>query len=84
MQAAEMRAQMPSGSVSQRSTGVALNDINVEISGGLVRISALLDAKGLDKLRRKIEALQTLIEDEDANPLVGYEDRGEIDNEEKP
>lgn len=42
-----------------------LNDINAEIFGGCVRVSALLDAKGLDKLERKIKALRVLVADDD-------------------
>ena len=67
MQAAENRTHMPSGATPRRLESIVLNDINAEIFGGLVRINVLLDAKGLDKLERKIQALRMLIEDDGAN-----------------
>jgi hypothetical protein len=40
---------------------VELNDINVQISGGKVRIDALLDLEGLVKLESKIQLLKSLL-----------------------
>jgi hypothetical protein len=40
---------------------VELNDIRVEMSGGLVRLTVLLDKNGLDKLEKKIAALRDLL-----------------------
>jgi hypothetical protein len=51
--------------VLARADDEKLNDISAEVFGGLVRVSALLDAKGLDKLERKIKALRALIADDD-------------------
>lgn len=42
-----------------------LNEINAQIIGGRVRVSALMDVRGLDKLERKISALRALIADDD-------------------
>ena len=45
------------------------NAINVSVSGGLVRTHEMvLDADGLGKLKRKIDALLSLVEDEDVGP----------------
>lgn len=43
----------------------ALNDIRAEIASGLVKISATLNKAGIAKLRRKLDALEILIEDEE-------------------
>lgn len=40
-----------------------LNEINAEITGSTVRISALLDREGLEKLERKITALKDFLSD---------------------
>lgn len=80
MEAAENRTHMPSGATPRQLKNVALNDINAEIFGGLVRINVLLDAKGLDKLERKIQALRMLIEDDGANE--GDQQNGEGSGEE--
>lgn len=47
------------------SQGPTLNDINAQIIGRLVRIDVMLDARGLKRLKKKIDAIMTLIEDED-------------------
>ena len=59
-----------SASRSQNETPIpvvdaALNDIRVEIGGGKVRMSAVLDIEGLAKLRRKLDALEMLIGDDE-------------------
>ncbi len=82
MQASETRTRMPLGAVPRRLEDVALNDINVEIFGQHVRINVLLDSKGLDKLKRKIEALQTLISDDESDGAANDpEDRQDSDDE---
>ena len=51
-----------------------LNAINVAVSGGIVQTNVmLLDAAGLEKLKRKIDALQTLIEGEGAEAQADAE-----------
>ena len=40
-----------------------LNKINAEISGSTVRVSALLDREGLEKLEKRIAALKDLLDD---------------------
>lgn len=55
----------PTHAVVPAWADATLNDINAEIFGGRVRVTALLDARGLDKLERKIKALRVLIADDD-------------------
>ena len=70
------REFMPSAAPPSRIGVPILNQINVEIVGRHVRIKdVLLDKDGLEKLKRKIEALQTFIEDNDD----GDADESQID-----
>ncbi len=55
-------ARMPPAPASLQK-GEQLNDIRAEMAGGLVRISALLDKDGLEKLEKKIAALKTFLAD---------------------
>lgn len=68
-------APLPTSFVATPSSeDFILNDIQTHIKGGTVRIEALLDARGLRRLEKKIAALKLLLEpdeDEDDEDLVG-------------
>ena len=62
------RPHASSGRLGQREEP-SRNAINVSVSGGLVRTHEMvLDADGLGKLKRKIDALLSLVEHEDIGP----------------
>lgn len=62
------RPHTPYGRPVQREEP-SQNAINLSVSGGLVRThEMILDADGLKKLKRKIDALLSLVEDEDVGP----------------
>ena len=66
MEGANVSRTIPSMGRSRQINTPNLNAINVSVSGGIVQTNVmLLDSMGLEKLKRKIDALQTLIEDED-------------------
>ena len=65
MQATETRTQKPSDWRTGKSETPELNRINIQTSGGMVRVDALLDAKGLDKLEKRIKAIRALLDVED-------------------
>lgn len=53
--------QASTGRATLRQATAELNDINVEFSGGKIRINAVLDMEGLEKLEKKIAVLKQLM-----------------------
>lgn len=56
-------AQAQVASTTSQPPAMELNMINAEITGKTVRVSALLDRAGLEKLEKKIAALKDFLED---------------------
>lgn len=56
-------SQQAPHSPSPAPAALELNKINAEITGDTVRVSALLDREGLDKLEKKIAALKDFLSD---------------------
>lgn len=81
MRATEIQPSMPSSARPRQPESVILNQINADISGGLVRIDVLLDKKGLVKLKQKLQAIQTLISDDEEDIVEDEQDEEDSEGE---
>lgn len=57
----DARPPTPSTSPSFLMGELKLNDIQAEMAGGRVRIAAVMDREGLEKLEKKIPAFKELL-----------------------